>query len=232
MSNQIIYVPKFIPVTYENANGEQVKVNLRQNRDYRIDLSTSSDPIYCTIESVETEKCPNGKSYLILSKILTPGYMCVVKDAEEGNAQIRVPVDDIVEIRHQRSTYTRVRRSFKEMKNRPATKSFIFAFDNSKYSSQYRITVYGGEFLAFAVRNKDNNTRTFFGEIEGTDDADNIYIARYISKNGVREIIHNYKISVEALLGIYRHELTIEDYVEAKPDTEDVPAKQEADENP
>ena len=129
-----------------------------------------------------------------------------------------IALEDVVGISAIDIVYERTKRVYKSDKDTPTTEGFTFAFDTNKTPSQYRITVYKGEFLSFAAK-YNGATRTYYGHITNVDET-SVTILRYMSTNGVRSLRKHVKIKIEDLLGIYRYALKTED-VKTAPDSED-----------
>ena len=118
--------------------------------------------------------------------------------------------------------YVEDRRNYKQAKEIFNEAGFTFAFDNPKYPSQYRITVFKNEFLSLVVRNDDKKS-TFYGHITDVDkDSGAVTIDHYSIESGVRKLISNHRINVEDLLGIYRYKLTIEPWRDMRKSNDDL----------
>ena len=132
----------------------------------------------------------------------------------------RFDLNDVTEISRITTKYVKTTRSNRDKKEHDAN-IFTFAFDSDKYPSQYRISVYAGEFVALAIKDPadpNKKKRSIYGHIVDVDTENNsIKFARYVAKNGIRDVYENYNVSLNGLLGIYRYELEISDYVEETP---------------
>ena len=202
MAKQVFFVPKQYGITYKNQEGEDVKFTFQTNRVYQVDTKDGQSHII-TVANIESERTPDGKRRIRAQVEFTPGYMNVMKASN-----LVLDIDDIVNIEIVDVLYERSKRVFKDPKSAPDTESFTFAFDTNKKPSQYRITVYAGEFLSFAAKYNGDN-RTYYGHITSVDET-TITILRYMSVNGVRSVRKKVHIKLEDLLGIYRYSLMVE----------------------
>ena len=212
MSEKLVYVPRNWKVSYVDAIGNEHKnVALRANAEYRI--VEDGIPYITTVAGICTE---DDKTFIIAKVLLYPGFM----NAMEKTNNRRFDVNKVTEITRVSTKYLKTVRSMRNNDKKIDEEIFTFAFDSEKYSSQYRISVYAGEFVALALKDPadpNKKSRSVYGHIVGVDtDKDELKFARYICNRGVRDV-YEYTISLASLLGIYRYELEIADYIEEQP---------------
>lgn len=207
MSEKLVYVPRNWKVSYVDEIGnEHENVALRANAEYRI--VENGIPYYATIGGIRTE---DDKTYIMAKVLMYPGFMNVMEKVENR----RFDINDVTEITRIKTTYVKTTRSNRDKST--SNNIFTFAFDSEKYPSQYRISVNAGEFVALAVKDPyDSNrkTRSVYGHIIDVDaNSGEIKMSRYAATHGIRNV-YEYTVKLDALLGIYRYELDIADYVE------------------
>lgn len=200
MSEKVVYVPRSWNITISNGDS----YSLRANEEYRIVMADGS----CHDMTIGNIVNKDGKTFIIPKVLMYRGAMNVMKKV----STIEIDAHDIENISAITTSYNRANRSSHDIDGKNSN-SFTFAFDTDKYSSQYRITIYQGEFVCLALKNNYESmrsTRSIYGHIvdAGIDNGEMIFM-RYVSKSGVRDV---YPISVkmDTLLGIYRYELGIE----------------------
>lgn len=227
MSNEkLVYVPRNWKVSFVDSTGnEQNDFVLRANAEYRI--VCDGIPYNATIAGIRVEE---GKTFIVAKVLMYDGYLNVM----EKRADHRFDVDLVTEITPICTKYIKTSRSNREKKvTNGAPNTFTFAFDTEKYASQYRISIYAGEFVALALKDPtDSNkkSRSIFGHIIDVNaENDEIKFARYISNKGVRDV-NEITIALSSLLGIYRYELKIADLAEElagnEPDQQAAPAEE------
>jgi hypothetical protein len=216
MSEKLVYVPRNWKVSYvDEVGNEHENVALRANAEYRI--VENGIPYNTTVAGIRTEE---DKTYILAKVMMANGFMNVMERVEDR----RFDVNDVTEIT---PIVTKYVKSVRSIRNKSSDDEiFTFAFDSDKYNSQYRISVYAGEFVALALKDpSDSNkkSRSIYGHIVSVDDVSGeIKFSRYVSNRGVRDV-YPYTVSLDSLLGIYRYELEISDYVEPRTNEEDAP---------
>ena len=221
MSEKLVYVPRNWKVSYVDEKGnEHENVALRANGVYRI--VEDGIPYNATVSGIRVEE---DKTYIVAKVLMYPGFMNVMEKVEDR----RFDVNKVTEITRVAVNYNKTYRSMRDKSSN--NDIFTFAFDSDKYpNSQYRISVYAGEFVALAVKDpRDSNqkSRSIYGHIVDVNPKTNeIKMSRYASNRGVRNVF-DYTVKLESLLGIYRYELEIAEFVERK-ETHEVDAVEEA----
>ena len=199
----VIIVPKTFKINLIDKVGNEKSVTLSPKEEYKFTMADGSVR-YATIKTVKDK---DGKSEIQLAYELNPGYWNVITKCEDILSS-----DDISEVERIYSSYDFVKRRFRDMTS--DSEVFTFAFDTQKYEKNYRISVYGGEFIGLAVNDpfKEGSTKTMYGTIVDVDPNNNtIIFARYLSNRGIRDMRPEYKVAIDSLLGIYRYELSISD---------------------
>lgn len=213
MSEKLVYVPRNWKVTYVDEIGnEHADVALCANAEYRI--VEGGIPYNATVAGIRTEE---DKTYIIAKVMLYPGFMNVMEKAENR----RFDVNNVTEITRISTKYLKTSRSMRDREKKSTDEIFTFAFDSEKYN-QYRISVVAGEFVALALKDPtdpNKKSRSIYGHVVDVDArSGEVKFARYVSNRGVRDV-YILTVDLATLLGIYRYELEITDYVE-EPATE------------
>ena len=204
---------------YKDEAGKDQKIRISTSNEYYLKLKSGTE-MYATFSALKTEKTPNGKSTLIPAVIMTPGYMNVMREG-----QTEIDTNDIVEIYQVDSKYIRSKRSVKSIEVDKNSSRFSFAFDTKKFETQYKITIYCGEFVSLVYHPEDEDkSRTIYGEITDVD-GDEIVFTQYRAKGGIRSIVSNIRVPSEQTIGIYRYELGFEPHVDKKNDDGDKEAE-------
>ena len=211
MSEKLVYVPRNWKVSYMDMVGnEHEDVALCANAEYRI--VEDGIPYNATVAGIRTEE---DKTYIVAKVLMYPGFLNVMNKVEDR----RFDIDKVTEITRVTTNYIKTTRSMRDRDRNSDRDIFTFAFDSEKYPSQYRISVYAGEFVALALKDPtDSNkkSRSIYGHIVDVDaEKSEIKFARYVSNRGVRDV-YEYTVALSSLLGIYRYELEINDYVEGQ----------------
>ena len=206
-TEKLVYVPRNWKVKIVDETGYEESITLRANEEYRI--VENGIPYVTTVSGIRTE---GDKVYILAKVMMHPGFMNVMEKATDR----RFCVDDITDIRRTTSTYVKTTRSNREKIVKEGANIFTFAFDSEKYPSQYRISIYAGEFVCLALRNDNPNApkrvRSIYGHIIDVN-GNQIKVARYVTSRGIRDV-YEYTVDLSALLGIYRYELDIADKVD------------------
>ena len=205
---RVIHIPKGWTITFTNADGEPITAKLHNNAEYHVTLKDGTET-FCTFTGIRVhEDDESNTTFLQVGIKLNAGYMDTIVDAKGEE----ISVDDISAVERISTVYDRDTRTFKKNSGypRPDTMPLVFAFDTSKFSTQYRITVYTGEFIACVVRNGSEKA-TLYGTIVDCNDDNNIIFDHYMTVSGVREVSRE-TIATEDILGIYRYALKIEAY--------------------
>ena len=199
---KVVYVPKTWKVSYVDLLGNEHKdVTLSVNKEYKITKS-NGDVSVVTISGIKREE---GKTTIVVKIALVSGTMHTMTKFEH----IGIDLDQVVDITPVHTEYVRTKEK-REHNNIPM---FTFAFDTN-YPTQYRISIYAGEFVALAINRSvpTNVTKTkhsIYGHIENVDtDAGIIKFMRYSTNKGVRDV-YPMDIAIDELLGVYRYELKI-----------------------
>ena len=209
MSKKVVYVPRNWKVSYVDAVGnEHENVELRANAEYRI--VEDGVTYIATLAGVRTE---DDKTFILAKVMLHPGFMKVMEKVENR----RFDLNQVTEITRISTTYFKAARSIRDHGNVSDDELFTFVFDSDKYPSQYRITICAGEFVALALKDPtDPNKKcnSVYGHIVDVDTHNNeVKIAEYVCNRGVRDVVEK-TFALTTLLGIYRYELKIGEYVE------------------
>lgn len=206
-TEKLVYVPRNWKVKIVDETGYEESITLRANEEYRI--VENGIPYVTTVSGIRTE---GDKVYILAKVMMHPGFMNVMEKVTDR----RFCVDDITDIRRTTSTYVKTTRSNREKVVKEGANIFTFAFDSEKYPSQYRISIYAGEFVCLALRNDNPNApkrvRSIYGHIIDVN-GNQIKVARYVTSRGIRDV-YEYTVDLSALLGIYRYELDIADKVD------------------
>lgn len=202
-NKKTVYVPRNWKIDFVDGNGNEHKgYTLRANEEYRIVVG--GIPYNASISGIRTE---DGKTYIVTKVLMYAGSMTVMEKVSE-----RFDVADISDITPISTKYVKTTRSNRD-KHADAD-MFSFAFDTEKYTSQYRISIYAGEFVSLALKDPydpNRRTRSIFGHIIDVDDEKNeVVFCRYVTNSGVRDIIET-RINLNTLLGVYRYDLEISD---------------------
>lgn len=211
MSKKVVYVPRNWKVSYVDAVGnEHENVELRANAEYRI--VEDGITYIATLAGVRTE---DDKTFILAKVILNPGYMSVMEKVENRLFDL----NKVTEITRISTIYSKTTRSIRDHKNVNEDETFTFVFDSEKYTSQYRITIVAGEFVALALKDPadpNKKCRSIYGHVIDVDSRNNeIKFAEYVCNRGVRDVAEK-TIDLTTLLGIYRYELQIGEYSEKK----------------
>ncbi len=202
MSGKLIYVPK----TWKLNNTD---FDLKANEEYKIIMNDDSVR-YITIDTI-TKPEGEGSEIITPKVILIEGSMFVMRKATSEDCIFAKDIKEIIPVS---TKYNRSSRSVKDKIEE--TQPFTFAFDSTKFQSQYKITIFTGEFVALSTINKkatDSRNRILYGEIEDVKyneeiNEDEIIFNRYISNKGVRSI-YTMNLPISSLLGIFRYDLQI-----------------------
>lgn len=201
-NKKLVYVPKSWKVSYVDISGnEHNDIPIRVNKEYQITESNGNVSVV-TISGINRE---NDKSKLVVKVKLSTGTMNVMTKLDNAT----IDLDQIVDITPAITEYVRT----KEKRSMQDIPMFTFAFDTN-YPTQYRISIYAGEFVALAVNrsvptNTGKNKYSIYGHIENVDtDAGIIKFMRYTTNKGVRDV-YPMDIAIDDLLGVYRYELKI-----------------------
>ncbi len=206
-AKKTVYVPRNWKVSFVDSIGNEHKdYNLRANEEYRI--VAGGIPYNVTISGIRTE---DNKTYVVAKVMMYAGSMNVMEKKAD-----RFDVEEITEITPVSTKYVKTTRSNRD-KHADAD-MFSFAFDTEKYTSQYRISIYAGEFVSLAIKDPtdpNRRSRSIFGHIIDVDDEKNeVVFCRYVTNSGVRDIIET-RVNLNSLLGVYRYDLEIIDKEEA-----------------
>ena len=205
-TEKLVYVPRNWKVNYVDETGHDKSIALKANAEYRI--VENGIPYNTTIAGIRTEE---NKVYILAKVMMYPGFMNTMEKVTDR----RFCVDNITDIHPVTSTYVKSTRSNRDKVVKEDANIFTFAFDSEKYS-QYRISVYAGEFVCLAMRNDNPNApkhiRSVYGHIIDVN-GDKIKVSRYVTSRGIRNV-YDYTVDLASLLGIYRYELEISDKVE------------------
>ncbi len=209
-TEKLVYVPRNWKVNYVDETGNDQSIALRANEEYHI--VENGIPYTTTVAGIREEE---GKHYILAKVMMYPGFMNVMEKVEDR----RFDIDQVTEIYPTISKYVKTTRSNRDKRVKDDVNIFTFAFDSEKYPSQYRISIYAGEFVCLALKDSSDpnkKSRSIYGHIVDVD-AENqqIKFSRYVTNRGVRDV-YDYTVDLNTLLGIYRYELEIS----AKPETE------------
>ena len=201
-TEKLVYVPRNWKVKYVDETGYEESIALKANAEYRI--VENGIPYNITIAGLRTE---DDKVYILAKVMMYPGFMNVMEKVTDR----RFCVDDITEITPTTSTYVKTTRSNRDKIVKEDANIFTFAFDSEKYPSQYRISVYAGEFVCLALRNDNPNApkrvRSIYGHIIDVDsESGKIKVSRYVTSRGIRDV-YDYTVDISSLMGIYRYAL-------------------------
>lgn len=214
-ANKVTKIPQR-DITYKNADGNSVSINVRTDRDYKITLADGK-VVYATVSSVGHGSDPADK-YLELSIVFNLGYMNVMEPVTDR----KIPVSDIRNIEAVHAKFAKDDRVYNNKSTKkengrvvpkPSTSGYIFSFNSTKFSTPYKISAYTGEFISVSVNNPDavKGRDVYYGTIKELDEQDNVIMYRYRTDRGVRtvdEITFNW----QDLKGIYRYALEIEPF--------------------
>ena len=209
MSKKVVYVPRNWKVSYVDAIGnEHENVELRANAEYRI--VEDGVTYIATLAGVRTE---DDKTFLLAKVMLHPGFMKTMEKVENH----RFDLNKVTEITRISTIYSKATRSIRDHGNIPDDELFTFVFDSEKYPTQYRITIRAGEFVALALKDPvDPNKKcnSVYGHIVDVDIKNNeVKIVEYVCNRGVRDVVEK-TFDLSTLLGIYRYDLQIGEYVD------------------
>lgn len=218
-----VHISRFWIVRFKDNAGNEHKVRINTSSEFCLKLK-NGDTMYCTFSGLKTEKKPDGKTFLSIGVLMTPGYMEAIKSGENTP---EIDTADIEELYQVDSKYIRSRRSAKSIEVDKNSTRFSFAFDTKKFSTQYKITVFRGEFVSLVYhQDEEDHSRTLYGEITDVD-GDDIIFTQYRASAGVRSINKNVRIPSQQAIGIYRYELQFVPHVD-KEKNEDAEEKEKA----